>query len=85
MTIAEAAQKILSETGTAMSPPELADQMKSRELVDFRVPSPRSVVLAALKRHSCNSHSCQPAKNKLFEETEDGRFNLLNTTPAYSK
>jgi hypothetical protein len=71
MTISTAAQLILYGVKTPMSPPELADQMQSRGLVEFRIPSPRSLVLAALKRHSCNSHSCQPAKAKTFRETGD--------------
>lgn len=77
MTSPEAAQQLLEETHAPLSAVELTRLMESRNLVTFRASSPRSIVLAALKSHSSNSHSCSPAKLKRFHETEDGRFALL--------
>lgn len=72
MTIYAAAQFILDEIKSPLSSLELADQMRVRDLVDFRVSSHRSLVLTALKRRSC-----QPSNAKVFIETADGRFELI--------
>jgi hypothetical protein len=37
----------------------------------------RGVVLATLKRHAVNAHSCSPAKEKVFRQVDDERFEML--------
>ena len=77
MTLKEAAQTVLSGTSRPKSVEEILAAIEEKSLFTFKASSPNSVLLACLKRHSVNSHSCTPANLKLFRETSDRQFELI--------
>lgn len=42
----------------------------------FTTSGKRGVVVAALKRHAENAHSCSPAKEKVFQQVGEDRFEV---------
>ena len=77
MTLKEAAIEVLRKAGQPLSTGEIHSEIEKRKLFEFRTSSPRSVVLAALKRHAEDAHSCSPAKTKSFRQVAIDRFELL--------
>lgn len=56
---------------------EIFDVIVEDGLYEFRTKDPYNVVRNQLKRHCVeNTHSCA-ASNKVFRETDNGRFSLL--------
>jgi hypothetical protein len=78
MTIKEAARTILQTSGAPMAAVEIAQRIQERGLFSFKVTQPRQVVLATLKRHSINSHSCMPSKQPCFRELSGPVFELIS-------
>lgn len=76
MTIKEAARTIISETAEPLTALEISRRITEKGLFTFNVAHPRSVVLATLKRHSVNSHSCSPSRSPCFKEVGIGMFQL---------
>lgn len=76
LTIKDAARAVLSEAGGALSVLEITRRIADKGLFTFKVAQPKHVVLATLKRHSVNSHSCSPAKQPCFWEVDTTLFDL---------
>ena len=77
MTVKEATVEVLKTAGHALTVEEIVEGIKERNLFQFRASSHRGVVLATLKRHAADAHSCTPAKTKTFRQTSDDRFELI--------
>lgn len=77
MTIKEAARTILSDAAEPLTALEVSRRITEKQLFAFKVANPRSVVLATLKRHSINSHSCSPSKEPCFREVSASSFELI--------
>lgn len=77
MTVKEAAIEVLKTAGTPLTVEEILDGIKERSLFQFRSSGHRGVVLATMKRHAENAHSCTPAKTKVFRQVDEGKFELL--------
>jgi hypothetical protein len=74
MTIKEAARTILSDAAGPLTALEISRRITEKQLFVFKVANPRSVVLATLKRHSINSHSCSPSKHPCFRQVDNMYF-----------
>lgn len=77
LTIKDAARSVLSEAGRPLSVLEITRRIADKGLFTFKVAQPKHVVLATLKRHSANSHSCSPAKQPCFREVDTTLFELF--------
>lgn len=77
MTVKEAALEVLRSAGRPLSVAEILAGIETRALFQFATSGKRGVVLAALKRHAENAHSCSPAKDKVFRQVGENRFELL--------
>ncbi|MAS93099.1 MAG: hypothetical protein CMO55_07870 [Verrucomicrobiales bacterium] len=77
MTVKEAAIEVLKTAGRALTVEEILSDIKGRNLFLFRTTGPRGVLLATMKRHSENTHSCTPAKAKVFRQVSGDRFELI--------
>jgi len=76
MTVKEAALEVLKSAGRPLSVEEILGEIEARQLFTFRTAGRRGVVLAALKRHAENAHSCTPAKEKVFRQMSENLFAL---------
>ena len=81
MTIPQAARSALADAPEGLTPDQILDRIQAGGLYTFKAASPRSVLLSALKRHAINTHHCDPAKDKLFERLDDGRYRLAASSP----
>ena len=77
LTIKNAARSVLSEAGGSLSAMEITRRIADKGLFTFKVAQPKHVVLATLKRHSINSHSCSPSKQPCFREVDASSFELI--------
>ena len=77
MTVKEAAIEVLRSAGRPLTVLEILTEIQARDLFQFRPKGQRSIVLATLKRHAENAHSCTPAKTKVFRQVAEGEFELL--------
>lgn len=77
MTVKEAAIQVLRRAGQPLTVNEILSEIDANHLFTFRTSGKRGVVLATLKRHATNAHSCTPAKEKVFRQLDNERFELL--------
>jgi len=77
MTVKEAALKVLRSADRPLMVAEILVEIETRGLFQFATVGKRGVVLATLKRHAVNAHSCSPAKEKVFRQVDDERFEML--------
>jgi len=77
MTVKEAALEVLRAVGRPLSVAEILAGIEAGNLFQFSTSGKRGVVLAALKRHAENAHSCAPAKEKVFRQVGEDRFEAL--------
>lgn len=77
MTVKDAAIQTLRKAGHSLTVAEIISIIDAENLFTFRTSGKRGVVLATLKRHAVNAHSCTPAKSKSFRQLEGDRFELL--------
>lgn len=76
MTVKEAALEVLRAAGRPLTVAEILAGIEAGNLFQFATSGKRGVVLAALKRHAENSHSCSPAKEKVFRQVGEDRFKV---------
>jgi len=76
MTVKEAAIEVLKSASRPLSVEAILDGIESRNLFTFRTAGRRGVVLATLKRHAADAHSCTPAKVKVFRQISENVFAL---------
>jgi hypothetical protein len=76
MTVKEAAIDVLRSAGRPLSVEEILGEIEARHLFTFRTAGRRGVVLATLKRHAADAHSCTPAKVKVFRQMSENVFAL---------
>ena len=77
MTIKAAARTILSDAAEPLTALEVSRRITEKQLFAFKFANPQSVVLATLKRHSINSHSCSSSKEPCFREVSVSSFELI--------
>lgn len=77
MTVKEAATEVLRAAARPLGVEEILEEIERRGLFAFRTQGKRGVVLATLKRHAVNAHSCTPAKRKVFRQVDRDRFEAL--------
>ena len=77
MTVKEAALEVLRAAGRPLTVAEILSRIEAGNLFRFATSGKRGVVLAALKRHAENAHSCSPAKEKLFRQVGEDRFEAI--------
>ncbi len=77
MTVKEAAMEVLQAAGRPLTVVEILGAIEAGNLFPFATSGKRGVVLAALKRHAENAHSCSPAKEKVFQQVGEDRFDVL--------
>jgi hypothetical protein len=76
MTVKEAALEVLRAAGRPLTVAEILAGIEAGNLFRFATSGKRGVVLAALKRHAENAHSCSPAKEKVFRQVGEDRFEV---------
>ncbi len=76
MTIKETAFDVLKSAGRPLSVDEILGEIEARHLFTFRTAGRRGVMLATLKRHASDAHSCTPAKVKVFRQMSENVFAL---------
>jgi hypothetical protein len=76
MTVKEAALEVLRASGHPLTVAEILAGIEAGNLFRFATAGKRGVVLAALKRHAGNAHSCSPAKEKVFRQVGEDRFEV---------
>jgi hypothetical protein len=76
MTVKEAAIDVLRSAGRPLTVAEILAGIESGSLFLFATSGKRGVVLATLKRHAEDAHSCSPAKEKVFRQVGEDRFEL---------
>lgn len=76
MTLKEAVIEILESAEKPLNVSEILSRIEERDIFAFGASGRRSVLLTCLKRHSINSHSCSPAREKAFRELDNGQFSL---------
>jgi hypothetical protein len=76
MTVKEAALEVLKSAGRPLAVEEILGEIEARHLFTFRTGGRRGVVLATLKRHASDAHSCTPAKVKVFRQMSENVFAL---------
>lgn len=76
MTVKEAAVEVLRASGRPLTVAEILAGIEAGNLFQFATSGKRGVVLAALKRHAENAHSCSPAKEKVFRQVGEDRFEV---------
>ena len=76
MTVKEAAFEVLRSAGRPLTVTEILAGIETKSLFQFATSGKRGVVLAALKRHAEDAHSCSPAKEKVFRQVGDDWFDL---------
>jgi 20S proteasome alpha/beta subunit len=76
MTVKEAALEVLRAAGRPLNVAEILAGIETGNLFRFATSGKRGVVLAALKRHAENAHSCSPAKEKVFRQVGEDRFEV---------
>jgi len=76
MTVKEAALEVLRAAGRPLSVAEILAGIEAGNLFQFATSGKRGVVLAALKRHAENAHSCSPARDKVFQQISENTFDL---------
>ena len=74
MTIAEAAQSVLRESGRAMTTSEIYDEITRRNLYTFGAKSPKSVLSQAIRDRS---DANQKAKQVLFRKISQSTYELV--------
>ncbi len=74
MTIAEAAQSVLRETGRAMTTTEIYDEIIRRSLYNFGAKNPKSVMSQAIRERSGANPK---AKQVLFRQVSQGIYELV--------
>jgi hypothetical protein len=77
MTVKDAALQVLRTSGRPLTVVEILSAIEEANLFTFATSGKRGVVLAALKRHAENAHSCSPAKEKVFRQVGEDRFEAL--------
>ena len=77
MTVKEAALEVLRSAGRPLGVVEILAGIEAGNLFQFATSGKRGVVLAALKRHAENAHSCAPAKEKVFRQIGVDQFEAL--------
>ena len=77
MTVKEAAMEVLRSAGRPLNVLEILTEIHARDLFEFRAKGQRSIVLATMKRHAENTHSCTPTQTKVFRQVAEGEFELL--------
>jgi len=77
MTVKDAAIEVLRAAGRPLTVVEILAAIEAGNLFQFATSGKRGVVLAALKRHAENAHSCSPAKQKVFRQVGEDRFEAL--------
>jgi hypothetical protein len=76
MTVKEAAIDVLKSAGRPLTVAEILAGIEAGSLFPFATPGKRGVVLATLKRHAEDAHSCSPAKEQVFRQLGEDRFEL---------
>lgn len=74
MTVKEAAVEVLKAAGCPLTVAEILAKIVEADLFQFATSGKRGVVLAALKRHAENAHSCSPAREKVFRQVSENTF-----------
>jgi len=74
MTIAEAAQSVLRESGRAMTTTEIYDEIIRRDLYTFGAKNPKSVTSQAIRERS---DANLKAKQVLFRMVSQGTYELV--------
>jgi hypothetical protein len=69
--------EVLRASGRPLTVTEILAGIEAGNLFRFATSGKRGVVLAALKRHAENEHSCSPAKEKVFRQVAQDRFEAL--------
>lgn len=77
MTVKEAALEVLRASGRPLTVTEILAGIETGNLFRFTTSGKRGVVLVVLKRHAENAHSCSPAKEKVFRQVGEDRFDAL--------
>jgi hypothetical protein len=77
MTVKDAALEVLRAAGRPLTVSEILAGIEAGNLFSFATSGKRGVVLATLKRHAENAHSCSPAKKKVFRQVGEDRFEAL--------
>jgi len=73
MNIAEAAQTVLKDSNSPMTPGEIHDEIVKRDLFKFGAKNPKSVVAQTLRKKSDANHN---VKSILFHMSEKGKYEL---------
>jgi hypothetical protein len=77
MTVKDAALEVLRAAGRPLTVSEILAGIEAGNLFQFSTSGKRGVVLASLKRHAEDAHSCSPAKKKVFRLLGADRFEAL--------
>jgi hypothetical protein len=76
MTVKEAAVEVLRAAGRPLTVDEILAGIEAGNLFQFATSGKRGVVLASLKRHAENAHSCSPAREKVFRQISENTFDF---------
>jgi dnd system-associated protein 4 len=79
-TIADAAQKVLSDLGRAATLDEIYAEIVERKLYEFNTPTPEHVLRTTIRRHTGNVERVDSSAEVLFEMVSEDVYGLISGT-----
>src|SRR5258705_169921 len=76
-TITQAIERVMQQSGRALSIPEVYHDIVRQELYQFKADDPVHIVRNEMRRHCLELDFSSASPTKLFEMTEPGKYFLL--------